>query len=372
MLVKQIERTDFHGVSGRIKFRGGPSRFSIIEIYQWRGVNQSIHVANFHPNLTDDRPEVLGGNLTFLKEIQWFTKDGNAPDDGTQPPPVCIVDSVARFFNVECTHALIILNVIIAVIGIVFIILVIKCIKNNYEEKIAVKNTYIEKLENDNKKFGFPFSDLEIWEIARENVVINRKIGEGAFGTVYGGEADLGAKEVNVLASHPPLLYIHLFVCFQGWKPVAVKTLKPNATCEEKLEFLSEADLMKRFDHPNIIKLVGVCTQKDPVYNIMEFMLYGDLKTFLLSRRHLAHTENDEVSPKRLTDMALDVARGLSYLAELKYTHRDLASRNCLVNGKLVVKIGDFGMTRQVECSESYYRYFKLLYSYQVSVLHFV
>lgn len=37
-------------------------------------------------------------------------------------------------------------------------------------------------------------ASLDKWEIARENVVINRKLGEGAFGTVYGGEAYFAEK----------------------------------------------------------------------------------------------------------------------------------------------------------------------------------
>jgi hypothetical protein len=37
-------------------------------------------------------------------------------------------------------------------------------------------------------------SSLDKWEIPREDVVVNRKLGEGAFGTVYGGEANLGDK----------------------------------------------------------------------------------------------------------------------------------------------------------------------------------
>ena len=48
-------------------------------------------------------------------------------------------------------------------------------------------------------------------------------------------------------------------------------------------------------------------------------------------RRHLVNEHDredlDEVSNRRLTSMALDVARGLSYLAELKYVHRDVACR---------------------------------------------
>jgi serine/threonine protein kinase len=57
---------------------------------------------------------------------------------------------------------------------------------------------------------------------------------------------------------------------------VAVKTLKIGSTMEEKLDFLSEAEVMKRFEHKNIVKLLGVCTKNEPVYTIMEFMLYGE------------------------------------------------------------------------------------------------
>jgi serine/threonine protein kinase len=64
---------------------------------------------------------------------------------------------------------------------------------------------------------------------------------------------------------------------------VAVKTLKVGSTMEEKLDFLSEAEVMKRFDHKNIVKLLGVCTKNEPVYTVMEFMLYGEAPKFLPS-----------------------------------------------------------------------------------------
>ncbi len=56
---------------------------------------------------------------------------------------------------------------------------------------------------------------------------------------------------------------------------MAVKTLKVGSTLEQKVDFLSEAEVMKRFEHKNIVKLLGVCTKNEPVYTIMEFMLYG-------------------------------------------------------------------------------------------------
>ena len=81
---------------------------------------------------------------------------------------------------------------------------------------------------------------------------------------------------------------------------------------------------------------------------------------YLHARRHLVNERNreelDEVSNRRLTSMALDIASGLAYLSENKYVHRDIACRNCLVNSDRNVKLADFGMTRPVSENE-YYRF---------------
>ena len=58
---------------------------------------------------------------------------------------------------------------------------------------------------------------LDAWEVRRDRVILNRKLGEGAFGTVFGGEVDVEGAGV--------------------WIPVAVKTLKFGSTAEEKVKF---------------------------------------------------------------------------------------------------------------------------------------
>lgn len=234
-------------------------------------------------------------------------------------------------------------NLVVAnIIGIFFLLLIVVIsfliVRHKYEKKVKITQKYMKSWGIDLLSAS-TINSLDKWEISRDKIVINRKLGEGAFGFVYGGEAHLNEK---------------------GWVAVAVKTLKVGSSTEEKLDFLAEAEVMKRFEHKNIVQLLGVCTKNEPVYTIMEFMLYGDLKTFLLARRHLVNEkypdETDEISCKKLTNMALDVARALSYLAELKYVHRDVASRNCLVNVNKVVKLGDFGMTRPM-CESDYYRF---------------
>ncbi|XP_057702429.1 tyrosine-protein kinase Fes/Fps isoform X1 [Corythoichthys intestinalis] len=154
------------------------------------------------------------------------------------------------------------------------------------------------------------------WVLEHDGIILGDIIGRGNFGEVYSGTLRFNNT------------------------PVAVKACKENLAPEHRNKFLMEARILKQYDHPNIVKLIGVCTQKQPIYIIMELVKGGDLLSFL-------RQDGPNQTPKMLVRMAENVAAGMEYLERRKCIHRDLAARNCLVADQRVVKISDFGMSRQ-------------------------
>lgn len=174
------------------------------------------------------------------------------------------------------------------------------------------------------------------WELPRDKIIQLAELGQGSFGMVYEGIID------NVDHNNERIR-------------CAIKTVNENATDRERINFLKEASVMKGFDTHHVVRLLGVVSRGQPTLVVMELMANGDLKGYLRSHRPEAENTNQPPSLRRILQMSIEIADGMAYLAAKKFVHRDLAARNCMVAEDLTVKIGDFGMTRDIYETD-YYR----------------
>ncbi|XP_072535595.1 focal adhesion kinase 1 isoform X3 [Salminus brasiliensis] len=164
------------------------------------------------------------------------------------------------------------------------------------------------------------------YEIQRERIELGRCIGEGQFGDVHQG--------VYICPESPPL-------------SVAIKTCKNSTSDSVREKFLQEALTMRQFDHPHIVKLIGVITE-NPVWIIMELCTLGELRSFLQVRKY-------GLDLASLILFSYQLSTALAYLESKRFVHRDIAARNVLVSSVDCVKLGDFGLSRYMEDS-SYYK----------------
>ena len=184
--------------------------------------------------------------------------------------------------------------------------------------------------------------------IETENICEERVLGIGQFGEVVLGET-VGLSENDLKLGSSTDKNARILV--------AVKKLKDQADSSMKESFEKEIKFMSGLSDENIVRLLAVC-DKEPKFIVIEYMENGDLYQFL--NQHQLDTSSAELLENRLTVLNLlyisvQIASGMRYLASLKYVHRDLASRNCLVGKNLTVKISDFGMSRNLYESV-YYR----------------
>ncbi|XP_026173399.1 high affinity nerve growth factor receptor [Mastacembelus armatus] len=184
--------------------------------------------------------------------------------------------------------------------------------------------------------------DMCVQHIKRQDIVLKWELGEGAFGKVYLAEC------ANLSPDSDKML-------------VAIKTLK-DANESTRQDFQREAELLTVLQHQHIVRFYGVCTDGEPLAMVFEYMRHGDLNRFLRAHGPDARILEESKMPPmgqltlpQMLHIAAQIASGMVYLASLHFVHRDLATRNCLVGEGLVVKIGDFGMSRDIY-STDYYR----------------
>ncbi|KAL6518845.1 hypothetical protein OROHE_017598 [Orobanche hederae] len=181
------------------------------------------------------------------------------------------------------------------------------------------------------------------WEIDASKLVIKSVIGRGASGTVHRGVYDGQDVAVKLL----------------DWGEESHRT--QAETDSLRTAFVQEVTVWHKLNHPNVTKFVGATMgaselniEKENNSHIgmplniccvvVEYLPGGTLKSFLIRNYRTKLAFNVVIQ------LALDLARGLSYLHQKKIVHRDVKTENMLLDTNRTVKIADFGVAR-VEAS---------------------
>uniref|UniRef100_A0A8B9ZLH1 Receptor protein-tyrosine kinase n=1 Tax=Anas platyrhynchos TaxID=8839 RepID=A0A8B9ZLH1_ANAPL len=139
-------------------------------------------------------------------------------------------------------------------------------------------------------------------------------LGSGAFGTVYKGIWIPDGESVKI--------------------PVAIKVLRENTSPKANKEILDEAYVMAGVGSPYVSRLLGICLTST-VQLVTQLMPYGCLLDYVRENK-------DHIGSQDLLNWCVQIAKGMSYLEEVRLVHRDLAARNVLVKSPNHVKITDF------------------------------
>uniref|UniRef100_A0A182RAR1 Protein kinase domain-containing protein n=1 Tax=Anopheles funestus TaxID=62324 RepID=A0A182RAR1_ANOFN len=196
------------------------------------------------------------------------------------------------------------------------------------------------------------------YELDRSQITLNEIIGVGQFGDVHIGTCRLPNKSTLVSKLNQSLTsefdeYSQMVMDNgnadaqkTGIIQVAVKTCKPDADTTTSEKFLQEAYIMKKFEHPHIIKLIGI-SSGPPIWIVMELARHGELRAYLKKNGPILKLGT-------LLLYSYQLSTALSYLESKKFVHRDIAARNVLVSSPTCIKLADFGLSRWVE-DQSYY-----------------
>ncbi|XP_076993517.1 platelet-derived growth factor receptor beta isoform X2 [Tamandua tetradactyla] len=166
----------------------------------------------------------------------------------------------------------VVVSAILALVVLTVISLIILIILWQKKPRYEIRWKVIESVSSDGHEYIYvdpmqlPYDST--WELPRDQLVLGRTLGSGAFGQVVEATA-------------------HGLSHSQATMKVAVKMLKSTARSSEKQALMSELKIMSHLGpHLNVVNLLGACTKGGPIYIITEYCRYGDLVDYLHRNKH--------------------------------------------------------------------------------------
>ncbi|XP_020267425.1 probable serine/threonine-protein kinase PBL10 [Asparagus officinalis] len=170
---------------------------------------------------------------------------------------------------------------------------------------------------------SYSFNELKI---ATGGFRKDHELGEGGFGPVYMG----WVHEHSLEPVRPG-----------SGMAVAIKMLRQEGFQGYK-QWEAEVKYLGKVNHPNLVKLIGYCSENDQRLLVYEYMPRGSLEDHLYDD----DPNTQPLSWSRRLNIALGAARGLAYLhqPDIKIIHRDFKTSNILLDVDFNTKLSDFGL----------------------------
>ena len=162
--------------------------------------------------------------------------------------------------------------------------------------------------------------DNEIIGKIVEGFKIIKFLGKGKFSVVYQAERQADSKLVAL-------------------KIIKIYDIKDKSLVEKCLQ---EVNLLKRVNHPNIIKYLDSFIFQNELYIAVEWADKGDVKRLIRKYKQ----EGDEIDESRVIEYTREIAAGLNHMHEQRVIHRDLKPANILITSDGIFKLGDLGLGR--------------------------
>ena len=153
-----------------------------------------------------------------------------------------------------------------------------------------------------------------------EGYRIIKFLGSGKFSVVYEAERQIDSKLVAL-------------------KIIKIYDIKDKNLVEKCLQ---EVNLLKRVNHPNIIKYLDSFIYQNELYIAVEWADKGDVKRLIKKYKQ----EGDEIDERKVIEYTREIAAGLNHMHEQRVIHRDLKPANILITSDGIFKLGDLGLGR--------------------------